>query len=137
MNFSVPKNLFIIGMMNTADRSLALIDYALRRRFAFYNVEPAFENEQFKKYQEQVNSNLLNKLIDLIKVLNIEIEQDSSLGNGFKIGHSYFCNLESVDENDIKSIITYEISPLLEEYWFDDTERFKTWINKLNGVING
>lgn len=137
IEFSVPKNLYIIGMMNTADRSLALIDYALRRRFSFYSMNPAFDNEQFKKYQMNLNNKKFDELINNIKQLNIEIEQDATLGKGFKIGHSYFCNIQEITDETIESIIKYEIIPLIEEYWFDDVDKFNVWYNKLNGVING
>ena len=122
--------------MNTADRSLAMIDYALRRRFAFCQINPAFDSEQFKQYQNKLNNSKMNQLINLIKQLNMEIEQDSTLGAGFKIGHSYFCNFKEVTKEDIESIIEYEILPLLEEYWFDDIDRYEVWFDKLNGVIN-
>lgn len=135
-SFSVPKNLYIIGMMNTADRSLALIDYALRRRFSFYNVQPAFENENFIIYQKKLKNGKFDKVIDLIKNLNKDITNDSSLGDGFQIGHSYFCNLENVDDITISSITNYEIIPLIEEYWFDNISKFKEWKNKLLGVAN-
>ena len=137
IGFSVPKNLYIIGMMNTADRSLALIDYALRRRFAFYKVNPAFENEGFIRYKDSLKNDKFNKLIENIEMLNVEIKNDLSLGEGFEIGHSYFCDLEKVSDEEIESIITYEILPLLEEYWFDDVDKYKEWKEKLNGVLNG
>ena len=135
-SFSVPENLYIIGMMNTADRSLALIDYALRRRFSFYNVKPAFENDNFVEYQKKFNNEKFNKVIDSIKDLNKDISTDSSLGDGFQIGHSYFCNLKNIDDITISSIINYEIIPLIEEYWFDNISKFKEWKNKLLGVAN-
>lgn len=137
--FCVPENLYIIGLMNTADRSLALIDYALRRRFAFIRIEPAFDNEKFKKkFAEKFDEDFSN-VISIIKNINKAIEDDKSLGNGFKIGHSYFCpNLKDRLGNikDIQDIITYEILPLLEEYWYDDEDSLIQWENALNGVIN-
>lgn len=135
--FHVPDNIYIIGMMNTADRSLAMIDYALRRRFAFCSILPAFESKQFKEYQSSLNSDKFNKLIDVIKKLNEDIDNDPSLGAGFKIGHSYFCNLENANDNELSSIVEYEILPLIEEYWFDDVDKYNIWADKLNGVING
>lgn len=80
LSFSVPKNLYIIGMMNTADRSLAMIDYALRRRFSFFEVEPGFDSEGFIHYQNGLNNETLNELISKVKDLNHEIALDKSLG---------------------------------------------------------
>ena len=134
--FFVPKNLYIIGMMNTADRSLAVIDYALRRRFAFYQVEPAFNASNFKK---QISDNkLLSKVVNAIEQLNVEIRNCESLGNGFQIGHSFFCgkNISNYDSTTIKDIIVYEVIPLLSEYWFDDQEKFDFEKQKLLAVFD-
>ena len=138
-NFSVPENLYIIGLMNTDDRSLALIDYALRRRFSFIRIEPAFENEKFIKAFNEKFDNNFNNVIEIIKKINEAIEQDKSLGAGFKIGHSYFCpNLKDRKGNkkDIEDIIIYEILPLLEEYWYDDPDSIIQWKDALSGVLN-
>lgn len=94
MPFSVPENLYIIGMMNTADRSLAMIDYALRRRFSFFEMEPGFNSEGFTNYQKAFANETFDALIDQVKILNKEITEDKSLGRGFQIGHSYFCSRE-------------------------------------------
>ena len=118
-------------MMNTADRSLAIMDYALRRRFSFVDIIPAFDNDKFIEYKESLNSIYLDKVINKIKELNKDICKDPSLGEGFMIGHSYFCNLKNVDENEIKSIINYDIIPMLKEYWFDDESKLNEWKNKL------
>lgn len=134
--FSVPKNLYIIGMMNTADRSLAMIDYALRRRFAFYTMEPAFDNDTFKKYQVSLNWPLLNKTIDTIKNLNEEIANDPSLKKGFCIGHSYFCNFKAPDDAALKGVILYEIIPMIEEYWIDDDTKLEKWETQLKEIVN-
>ena len=131
--FSVPENIFIIGMMNTADRSLAIIDYALRRRFSFVEMLPAFDSDGFKKYQSALHNETFDKLIEQIKKLNAEISDDNSLGRGFCIGHSYFCDC---DEKNLRSIVDYEILPMLEEYFFDDGEKFQSWENILRGVFN-
>lgn len=133
--FSVPKNLYIIGMMNTADRSLAMIDYALRRRFSFFEVEPGFDSEGFINYQNALNNETLNELIAKVKELNKEIARDKSLGKGFCIGHSYFCGRDICTEEWLHSIVDYDILPMLSEYWFDDTAKLQTWENVLQGVF--
>lgn len=134
--FSVPENLYIIGMMNTADRSLAMIDYALRRRFSFFEMEPAFNSEGFRAYQRQFNNEMLDDLIDTVKNLNIDIEKDDSLGPGFRIGHSYFCIDGEFTEERMKEIVYYDVIPMLEEYWFDDNSSLQTWKNRLSGVFD-
>lgn len=130
--FYIPKNLYIIGMMNTADRSLAIIDYALRRRFSFVDLEPAFEKEIFKNHLlfQGADLDLINKIVKKMKNLNQEIGKDVSLGRGFRIGHSYFCNYVS-SENWYEEIIRYEIAPLIEEYWFDDEEKTQILVEEL------
>lgn len=106
LSFSVPKRLHIIGMMNTADRSLAMIDYALRRRFSFFDMEPGFDSEGFIKYQEGFANDTFNTLIDRIKELNQEIAKDKSLGKGFCIGHSYFCNTDECTEEWMQDVVS-------------------------------
>lgn len=133
--FTVPGNLYIIGMMNTADRSLAMIDYALRRRFAFYEMEPAFEAQGFIEEVSENDSSQLQSLIEAMRHLNHEIESDTSLGKGFRIGHSYFCGMESGSTEELSDIVDLEIVPMLEEYWFDDEERVASWRNRLEGAI--
>ncbi len=132
--FYIPENIYIIGTMNTADRSLAMIDYALRRRFCFINMKPAFDNLNFKGYLENKGGDLSNIIIDKITKLNKTIENDVSLGEGFCVGHSYFCmNKDIVTEEDYKNIIRYEILPLLSEYWFDDPDKVAEWKTELLG----
>ena len=131
--FSVPNNLHIIGIMNTADRSLAMIDYALRRRFCFYNMKPGFDSIGFQKYQNELHNTTFDKLIETIKRLNDEISKDESLGDGFQIGHSYLCGLESCDK--VKEIIFYDIIPMLHEYWFDDKQKVDFWENELKSLF--
>lgn len=121
--FSIPSNIYIIGMMNTADRSLAMIDYALRRRFCFIEMKPSFDSKGFEKYLKAFNNKLFENLIGKIKELNNHIKNDPSLGNGFCIGHSYFCNLKPNDKNlekELKEIVEFEIKPMIDEYWFDN-----------------
>ena len=121
-NFSVPANVYIIGMMNTADRSLAMLDYALRRRFSFFTMKPGFNTPGFQAYQDSLKSDAFNKLIACVKQLNSQIVEDISLGEGFCIGHSYFCGLtpETANTQTLSSIVEYELIPLLKEYWFDE-----------------
>lgn len=133
--FSVPKNLYIIGMMNTADRSLAMIDYALRRRFSFFDMEPGFDSEGFRQYQASLNNETLNALVERVKDLNKEIATDKSLGKGFCIGHSYFCGQDTCTDEWLDSIVNYDILPMLSEYWFDDTTKLQRWENILRGVL--
>ena len=136
--FSVPSNLYIIGMMNTADRSLALLDYALRRRFSFYDIAPAFENSTFLDYINSIGSPVkIQKTIDTIKSLNKTITEE--LGKGFQIGHSYFVSdTFTVDaESRLIEVIEYEIIPQLYEYWFDDEEKAEVWANKLRATYYG
>ena len=133
--FSVPKNLYIIGMMNTADRSLAMIDYALRRRFSFFDLEPGFDSEGFRQYQASLNNETLNALVERVKDLNKEIAADKSLGKGFCIGHSYFCGQDTCTDEWLDSIVNYDILPMLSEYWFDDTVKLQRWENILRGVL--
>lgn len=143
--FWIPSNLYIIGMMNTADRSLALMDFALRRRFGFFDLKPAFENDNFEEYEKSLNNQKFTALIGAIKEINKKIEKDPSLGSGFCIGHSFFCGLGEENNNDdssnvdigpkLESIVKFEIIPLLQEYWFDDTDTVKDEIDKLMKAI--
>lgn len=133
--FSVPKNLYIIGMMNTADRSLAMIDYALRRRFSFFEIEPGFDSHGFISYQNGLNSETLDELISKVKELNRKIAADKSLGRGFCIGHSYFCGRDVCTDEWLYSVVDYDILPMLSEYWFDDENEFQRWKNILQGVF--
>ena len=135
--FSVPDNVYIIGMMNTADRSLAIIDYALRRRFAFVEFEPGFETNGFIALQNQIGNEKYNKLVDQVKALNDYIAKDLSLGKGFRIGHSYLIpkKVSDVDNEWLSDVVDYEIIPLLEEYWFDESQKLDTWSNNLRNAI--
>ena len=132
-SFSVPDNLYIIGMMNTADRSLAMIDYALRRRFSFFEMKPGFESPQFEEYIKSKTIPHLDQLVKAIVELNKVIESDDSLGAGFCIGHSYLCNLDN--RTDLKNIVEYDIIPMLREYWFDNNDRFNQEAQKLRDAV--
>ena len=135
--FAVPANVYIIGMMNTAARSLAMLDYALRRRFAFFEIKPGFETDGFREYRMSLDNDKFNKLINCVENLNSVIASDESLGEGFCIGHSYFCNLEvdKIDNECLYGIVEYELIPLLKEYWFDEPTKVKDWSNNLRSAV--
>lgn len=135
--FFVPENLYIIGLMNTADRSLALVDYALRRRFAFINLVPELESEGFARFMNDAGASetMLSKVITRIAALNERISTDTAnLGPGFCIGHSFFCGAPAngvYDDLWFEQIVRYEIAPLLHEYWFDAPQIADSLINEL------
>lgn len=137
VKFSVPDNLYIIGTMNTADRGLVMLDYALRRRFAFITVEPAYKSSGFRQILISSNNIKLNKIARKIIELNKEISEDEMLGPGFQIGHSYFCLGRNITDEDLDKIITYEIMPLLEEYWYDDADnKVPKWRETFQSILN-
>lgn len=133
--FQIPTNLHIIGMMNTADRSLAMIDYALRRRFSFFDMEPGFDSDGFKDYQANLNSEKLDNLVDEIKSLNNAIVEDKSLGKGFCIGHSYLCGEKTCSDEWLQGVVEYDILPMLSEYWFDELEKYEEWKKRLTEIV--
>ncbi len=133
--FSVPENLYIIGMMNTADRSLAMIDYALRRRFSFFEMGPGFDTDGFKAYRKSLDDKTFDKVIEGVKALNSVIESDNSLGAGCCIGHSYFCGQKSIDKGWLSDVIDFDIAPMLREYWFDDRQKAETEIKSLEDCL--
>lgn len=122
--FYIPRNVYIIGTMNTADRSLAVVDYALRRRFAFINLTPVF-NSKFRNHiidkgvDEFIADNIIQKMTTLNELIG------NNLGDGFKVGHSYFSDLGEMNGDDswYRFVIQHEIGPLLEEYWFDNLDK--------------
>ena len=134
--FYIPENVHLIGTMNTADRSLAMVDYALRRRFAFIDLAPEFDSPKFKSTLKQngANSGLIDKIVLRMNELNQSIFDDSrNLGRGYRIGHSFFCPSKESrpDEMWYDQVIKYEIAPLIREYWLDDDSRVNTEIDKL------
>lgn len=122
--FYVPSNLYIIGTMNTADRSLAIVDYALRRRFAFITLQPDYGNN-FRSFlaSKGLTAGMVEHICSAVTKVNSKIKEDINLGEGFQIGHSYFCTFTTnVDENKWwNEILSFELKPLLEEIWFDDS----------------
>ncbi len=133
--FSIPQNVYLIGTMNTADRSLAMIDYALRRRFAFFEMMPAFDVDTFVQEMERKQNPKYQRLIHTVKALNQDIKQDAALGRGFCVGHSYFCTEDPVDDSWLAGVIEYELLPLLQEYWFDNLNKTAEWQEKLREAI--
>ena len=132
----IPKNVYIIGLMNTADRSLAMLDIALRRRFEFFTLEPAFKNSRFTAEKDALNNERFNKVIDAIMELNRKIgDPQSTLGSGFCIGHSFFCNEKGLDANHLKEVVEHEIIPLLREYSFDNYYEFEDEIKELENLV--
>ncbi len=126
--FCVPENVYLLGMMNTADRSLAMVDYALRRRFCFAQLRPAFATVEFRQFllARGIDVNLLEKVVNRMMVLNEHISLDKNLGKGFEIGHSFFCPTDgetSLDETWYAAVIQRKIAPLVREYWFDDLDK--------------
>lgn len=124
--FYVPENVYIIGCMNTADRSLAIVDYALRRRFSFITLLPEY-GDTFKDFlKARMNADFVDKITDKIVAVNQEIHRDEML-RGMEIGHSYFCNFEGFEKGDESAwwndICQYELFPYLEEVCFDDSSR--------------
>ena len=134
--FSVPDNLYIIGTMNTADRGLVMLDYALRRRFAFITIEPKFSSDGFRQLLAYSNNIKFSRIAREIINLNNEISNDDMLGPGFQIGHSYFCLGRKVEDSDIENIIDYEIIPLLREYWYDSPDKVRKWEDKFHKILN-
>ena len=136
--FFVPENVYIIGMMNTADRSLAMLDYALRRRFAFFELKPGFASEGFRAYRSRLNNARFDRLIQAVEQLNERIASDASLGEGFCIGHSCFCDLTEYEIEHcarLDGIVEYKLIPLLKEYWFDDPAKVKEWSGELRSAL--
>jgi 5-methylcytosine-specific restriction enzyme B len=135
--FYVPKNVFLIGLMNTADRSLAMVDYALRRRFGFFDLEPRFNSQQFREYLKGkgAEATLIEDIVTRMNTLNNHIASNAHLGAGYRIGHSFFCDLPTgTVPNQVwyKRVIDKEIGPLLREYYFDDLSRAAALVDELS-----
>lgn len=135
--FSVPENLYVIGTMNIADQSLSMIDYALRRRFAFFNIKPAFDKKKFEMHLYNV-MNLTQKDINNIvaTMLDINSKIEKSIGIDFVIGHSYFIENDEIDDVKqwLEDIFEFEIMPLLKEYYYDNNEKIKEFRYFIEGL---
>lgn len=135
--FSIPPNVHIIGMMNTADRSLAVLDYALRRRFGFFEMTPAFTSDGFVRWRLEADNPTLDNLVEVVCELNKVITEDPALGSGFTIGHSFLSKPLITDDDDdwLFSVVEDELVPLLDEYWFDEPTMAKEWAGKLRAAV--
>ncbi|MCJ1962076.1 MrcB family domain-containing protein [Novosphingobium mangrovi (ex Hu et al. 2023)] len=137
--FHVPDNVFLLGLMNTADRSLAVVDYALRRRFAFIDLPPRIDTQKFETQlvASGVPTEIVRIIRDRVGALNSAVIDDvANLGPGFAIGHSFFCSGLADGETGAewyRRVITTEILPLLREYWFDAPANVETWTERLLG----
>ena len=145
--YSVPENVYILGTMNLADRSLAGMDYAMRRRFAFVTLRPEFGKSVFESWlrRRQVPDGVIRMVNDRMSQLNSTIRDDPSLGRNFEVGHSHFCDFPAnpllgvaeFEDDDwtrwYREIVKTEIQPLLEEYWFDNLPKADEEVKKLLG----
>ena len=135
--FHIPPNVYVIGTMNTADRSIAMIDLALRRRFAFFDLEPQLNDDWRDWVHEQsgIPTDFLDNIAQRITALNVSIADDSNLGRQFRIGHSHVTPPpDTAIDNRAEwftEIVETEIAPLLREYWFDDSGRADEEAGKL------
>ena len=133
----VPENLYVVGTMNTADRSLALIDLAFRRRFAFADLEPKLSDRWREWVVEErgVDAELAHDVAARVTDLNQRIAEDSRLGSQFRIGHSFVTPVRRLEDGGTKNwfeqVVKSRIGPQLEEYWFDDPKTARDAINRL------
>ena len=128
-SFYIPPNLYVIGTMNLADRSLALVDLALRRRFAFFDLEPVLDEawRDWVHLQCEISTDFLVDISHRITSLNEQIAADLNLGHQFRIGHSFVVPKSgepiAIPEEWFSQVVETEIAPLLSEYWFDDPDK--------------
>ncbi|TLM95639.1 AAA family ATPase [Hymenobacter jeollabukensis] len=136
--FFVPDNLYLIGTMNTADRSLAPLDYALRRRFAFVPMQPEFGEPLRRLLAGQgVPNVVIARLLLRLRELNQAIADDPELGPDFQLGHSYFCQPPAHPAQApawLNLILEQEIAPLLDDYWFDQPTQAAAHKKRLLGA---
>lgn len=142
--FWLPKNFFVIGTMNVADRSLAIVDFALRRRFAFVELEPCFNGCWFEHVTTQrgMPRNFGMAIQSGMAILNRMIEEDQNLGRGFRIGHSFFVPPSGPNRGRdwhawFRAVLETEIRPLLEEYWYDSPEQVRQGLDTLRIGLEG
>ena len=130
--FYIPRNVYIIGTMNASKGNSSVFDCGLRRRFAFIEIEPAFNNLNFKRYMESKSKDLADSIIEKFIKLNEDIKNDPSLGRDFRIGHSYFCTPRyTLSKEEYRNIILYEILPQIAEYWPNEPYKVRKWLKEL------
>ncbi len=135
--FHVPANVHLIGLMNTADRSLAMVDYALRRRFVFFDLEPQFRSDKFRELLtgKGATADFISFVIARMSALNSQIRDDTAnLGAGYQIGHSFFCPMpdeQAIDRAWFARRVIGDVGPLLREYYFDDPRKATALIEEL------
>lgn len=133
--FYIPENVYIIATMNTSSENASLTDYSLRRRFAFFEVNPAFESPSFIKYKSNIGSKKMDRLVKVITDLNKAISLDAAGNRGFLVGHSYFCEILPIDDSRLDFIAKYELLPLIHTYFAAQPEQDKLWTTKINTAI--
>jgi len=135
--FHVPANVHVLGTMNVADRSLAMVDYALRRRFAFVTLTPQFEKPRFRAWltARGMDAALADLIVRRMVAVNRMIAEDRNLGPSYRIGHSCFiqgrADFAGLDRGWYETIVKTEIAPLLEEYWYDDPHKVADAVRRL------
>lgn len=140
-SFFVPKNVYIIGTMNLADKSLTGMNVAMRRRFGFYDLEPQFGEPVFKDWlsKTEMPPEMQDRINAKMSQLNTRISKDDSLDFNYAVGHSFFCPPENELVGDwdewYETVVDYEIRPLLREYWFDDPERANQEADSLKNSV--
>jgi 5-methylcytosine-specific restriction protein B len=138
--FFVPSNVYVIGTMNIADRSLALVDYALRRRFAFLTLDPKFGDPVYRSWllERNMPEGVVDAVIRSMTRLNRVISEERQLGRSYQIGHSFFCprgnDFSELNMDWFRRVVTTEIQPLVEEYWFDEPNKAENLIIDVFGV---
>jgi 5-methylcytosine-specific restriction protein B len=142
-HFFVPRNLYIIGTMNTADTSLAPLDYATRRRFCSIALEPAFQDNRFAATLEDggLPSVWVEKIRQAMMSLNAVIAADDELRYDSCIGHSFFCppidlpHTIEAQRQWLEDVVEYEIAPLIREYWSSEPKKAVNQIENLKDAL--
>ena len=133
----IPDNLYLVGTMNIADRSLALVDFAFRRRFAFVNLEPVLDERWSGWVRKEcaIDTEALSTIGDRLGALNSIISDDPNLGPQFRVGHSFVTPPPGSEIPNahqwFRQVVRTEIGPLLEEYWFDNREQAASQLKRL------